>query len=152
MSAAAGASRSGGAGCTAIRLAGVNGYVAIKEMEDFGATIRSGNAYVRDGFANTDGAGESNSRGATDADNAISLRDPLDSVVDELGPNVDDGGIEDMRVEVGDEGLDVAGRGHARGADDNQRRREAQTVKLGRQTENGTGTVDDAGWWCRGCG
>ena len=146
------ASRSGRARGTAVRLAGRDGNVAVKEMEDFGAAVRGGDADVRDGFADADGAGEANSRGTTNADDAVSLRDPLDGVVDDLGLDVDDGRVENLRVEVGDEVLDVAGRGHARGADDNQGRRQAQAAQFGWQTDNGAGAVDDAGGWCGGRG
>lgn len=121
-------------------------------MENFGAAISGGNAYVRDGFADADGASKSNGRGATDADDAVSLRHPLDGVVDDVGFYIDEGGIEKVRVEVGDEGLDMASSGHARGADDDERRRQVQTGELVGQADNGTRAVDDAGARCGGGG
>lgn len=148
MSAAAWTPGGGRAGRTAIGLASRNGNVAVKEMQYFGAAIGGGDADMRDAFADTDGAGQPNGRGATDADDAVSFGDTLHSIVDDLGFDVDNSGVEDMRVEVGDESLDTAGRRHARRAGDNQRSRQAQVAELGGQADNGTGTVDDAGGRC----
>lgn len=113
LSAAAGTSGCGSAGSTAIRLACGNRNIAVEKMENFGAAIGCGDAYVRNAFSDADGAGEPNGRGAADTDDTVSILYPLDRVVDQLGSNIDDGGIEDVRVEVGDEGLNMAGCGHA---------------------------------------
>lgn len=144
-SATAGASRRGHTRGTAIRLAGRDGHITVEEMEDLGAAIRGGNANVRNGFADADSAGESHGGRAADADDAVPSCNPLDGIVDDLGPDVDNGRVENVRAEVGDdERLDVARCGHARGADDDERRRQPQTSELGGQTGNSPRTVDDA--------
>lgn len=127
--AAARPSRCSSTGCTSIGLTGGN--IAIKQVKDFGAAVGGRDADVRDALADANSTGQPYGRCATDAYNAVPVGDSLDGVVDDLGLDVDDGRVENVRIEIGNQSLDVAGDGDAGRAGDDERRGQMQAAKLG---------------------
>lgn len=87
-------------------------------------TVGRGNADVRNALAATNYLGEADGRVSANADDHVAARDALEGVVHDVSRHIDDSGIENARVQIGNESLDTAGEGDARRARNDEGRRE----------------------------
>lgn len=102
----------------------LNKGIVLREREHIRGVADRGNANMRDRVAHAYGAGEANGGRATNAYDAVYAREAAGGIVDDLGRDVEDGGVEYGRCEVGDEGFDMANNGCPGRAGDDERARQ----------------------------
>lgn len=89
-----------------------------------GTAVRGRDANVWNLLPPRNGLCQSNGRRTPDADDTVPATYPRNGIIDDALGDVDEGGVEDPRVEIRDEGLDAAGEGDAAGAADDEGCRE----------------------------